>query len=765
MERLINHAPVSPYKPTANCRESALPALCRLIACTVCAQVRGQGPVMGRAAAARPTVGLLGSVRSSEGCHSDPFTDIPPVRRPLHSAENRAQHNKRSLSSGAVPSRPSKASKLAPTQSRTARNDFEQEESRQRSSSRRTVIAVNYSEKAQQRAACGRGGSARDQRPDESGGAYRRRLASSLSAGRSASADLINVGGDTTSLGTPARQASAADHQDAAAGQDADDSAVATSRQQTAGGDGETLAKASTPGEDRASNGLLAGVGEGTSADTSRSTEALAVPSTRALRNVEGTATQPQLATDFGTSTGTAAAAACSRLQMVESTAEYSAVSGAKPSCGVAAHKSSSVTQQPSQLALLLANETGQWAQCQETAEKSRRVGEVLSLLAERLDDLLARQRVQIHCAGTSIARTQQLQSEVKKQQEDALQWVDTACRNNDSAIDSIDESAAVGASPLPSGAFRIFESLNDDAAGADDDLTGGRDASATQNAIDEFSNCIKLTASKRLQHLSSLLTKQQSQQVELNEEHTQQLNLFHSKAIADIAVTLAKGAWAEAEPPSAESCESRLSHLMYAELLAWHDADHNSGSNDSDNGSDNTADDRRLNMPVLLAQTLAHHGQEQEHLLQEQCVQYTEQCSAVQAAQKALQAAQVEKVTLARLLKQNLMSAASASDPSAQLRTRLVSSGTVAATDQDNTAADHRRQNCEPDQTETCGDKIVVSEEMLHSSIFAPFEEAADSRIARKQADLQFQLARQAKLSAVHATARERHARDTIGE
>jgi hypothetical protein len=51
-----------------------------------------------------------------------------------------------------------------------------------------------------------------------------------------------------------------------------------------------------------------------------------------------------------------------------------------------------------------------------------------------------------------------------------------------------------------------------------------------------------------------------------------------------------------------------------------------------------------------------------------------------------------------------------------------------------------------------------------LQASVIAPFEEAADSKIAVKHSELQHALQSQAKLNAVHASQRTQQRHETIG-
>ena len=98
-----------------------------------------------------------------------------------------------------------------------------------------------------------------------------------------------------------------------------------------------------------------------------------------------------------------------------------------------------------------------------------------------------------------------------------------------------------------------------------------------------------------------------------------------------------------------------------------------------------------------------------------------------------------------------------------------LASSEVSAATDAGQAITENRRQNPGPAQTDgrsdTSAGSVVVSEEMLQASVIVPFQKAADSKIAGKEADVQTQLQNQAKLSAVHAAVREKCTRDTTGE
>jgi hypothetical protein len=221
-----------------------------------------------------------------------------------------------------------------------------------------------------------------------------------------------------------------------------------------------------------------------------------------------------------------------------------------------------------------------------------------------------------------------------------------------------------------------------------------------------------------------------------------------------------------EEEPPSAESRESRLSHLLYAELLGWHDVTRGA------EGSNRSSGDGQLNMPLQLAQMLAEHGSDQECILKEHCAQQAKQSRVVQAAQKALQAAQAEKDTLAQLLKQSLMKVTptgSAPAQSIKPSMSLASPEVTDATDEEPAITGIQQQTPEPaktdDNSSISADPVVVSEEMLQTSVIGPFEKAADCKIADKQADLQVQLQIQAKLSAVHATVREKCMQDAVGK
>lgn len=419
----------------------------------------------------------------------------------------------------------------------------------------------------------------------------------------------------------------------------------------------------------------------------------------------------------------------------------------------------SATLHQPSQLALLLADEARLWAQNRKSKQRSSKLGEVLSLLHRSLNELLTGQRMQMQDATAAIAQTQHSQSDIEQQQEDALKWVVAMVRQ---------ESTDTADSNLGSQrALRLFGCAN--ASDADNQTNeAGACNSAMQGAIEAFSHSIKAAAQQQLQRVSSQLVNQRSAETRLIEQHRQQLELFHSKAIADVAALLHKDTWIEDRPPCPDSRDSCLSHLLYGTLVSWNGI---GDRVDSDGGG-------ALNLPVLLAQTLAKHGGDQERLLQEHGVQYAQQSRAIQAAKMAVQAAQAEKVALARLLKHNLMPVAEpvTTENAAGIGTNVAYSDTSAAatrqaacaekqvhTSDQPTCAASDNNNSESSSS-TNGRPVVMSEELLRTSIIAPFEEAADTKIAVKQADLDVQLQNGVKLSATHATALEKYAQGSIG-
>lgn len=188
MERLINHVPV-------RSRVQSNPS--SQVGCAAAnngrrAQVRNAS-VMGRLASPRI------SSRRPASAGSDPFTEMQPARRPLKPGpptnqqavvprrtrkDPKQKRNDRACNDSTQPARPTKAAKTTrhSAPSEHAGQTSRAGKTRQRTTLRRAAVAVNYSEKAQQHAACGRGDYAKDQRPDESGVAYARRLTGGTSS-------------------------------------------------------------------------------------------------------------------------------------------------------------------------------------------------------------------------------------------------------------------------------------------------------------------------------------------------------------------------------------------------------------------------------------------------------------------------------------------------------------------------------------------------------------------------------------------------------